>query len=101
MFLVMKDEKREITLLALGDGVSTAKLGSGKEASSILRKNIIEAFKEKASLLKDEISIKEFCSKVIAKSNIDIIESIKTKVDIRDTIRNHGYHIDIGCYCEK
>ena len=82
MFLVMKDEKREITLLALGDGVSTAKLGSGKEASSILRKNIIEAFKEKAPLLKDETSIKEFCSKVIAKSNIDIIESIKTKIDI-------------------
>ena len=68
---------------ALGDGVSTAKLGSGKEASSILRKNIIEAFKEKGSLLKDETNIKEFCSKVITKSNIDIIESIKTKVDIR------------------
>lgn len=83
MFLVMKDEKKEVTLLALGDGVSTAKLGSGKEASSILRKNIIEAFKEKGSLLKDETNIKEFCSKVITKSNIDIIESIKTKVDIR------------------
>ena len=111
MFLVMKDEKREITLLALGDGVSTAKLGSGKEASSILRKNIIEAFKEKASLLKDEISIKEFCSKVIAKSNIDIIESIKTKVDItKETpsgimattlilaviVRNKMYYTSIG-----
>ena len=111
MFLVMKDEKKEVTLLALGDGVSTAKLGSGKEASSILRKNIIEAFKEEASLLKDETSIKEFCSKVIVKSNIDIIESIKAKVDItKETpsgimattlilaviVRNKMYYTSIG-----
>ena len=48
MFLVMKDEKGNYPL-ALGDGVSTAKLGSGKEASSILRK-YHRGFKEKASL---------------------------------------------------
>ena len=82
MFLVLKDEKKEVTLLALGDGVSTANLGSGKEASSILRKNILEEFRENEHLIKDENNFREFCMKVVSKSNIDIIESVKTKIDL-------------------
>ena len=82
MFLIRRAEDRH--LLVLGDGVSTATYGSGKEASGILKKNIVDLWNERNKVIKEKQDVYDFIKEIIKRSNKDIVESVKDKVNIEE-----------------
>lgn len=78
-------------LFAVADGVSTSTYGTGKEASNILKQNLIEAWEEFKSHLIDESSVKEFLDEVISQANNEIINRVKG--NIPKDLYNSGHFV--------
>ncbi|WP_195469432.1 PP2C family protein-serine/threonine phosphatase [Clostridium sp. D43t1_170807_H7] len=106
------DVSNNTYIFSVADGVSTADYGNGKEASTILKNNIIDAWEEFKEHLKDEDSIKEFLEEVITQTNNEIVNNVKGTIKYKEegkgnsimastlvlgiVIENTLYYVSIG-----
>lgn len=77
-------------IMAVGDGVSTAKYGSGKEASNILKEKIIEVWDRRKRVMESKSDFEFFVRELCSLACEDIISSVKDDIVIHEGTKSVG-----------